>query len=119
MDLDYFSEVNRRRCEAPDGFNHPLIGWTTSDWMTALVGEVGEAANIVKKLNRIRDGVPGNSPDLTQDSLVRELALELADIFTYLDLLAQSLGIHMPTAAIEKFNQVSLRIGSPHRIEPQ
>jgi hypothetical protein len=26
-----FSERNRRRCEAPDGFNHKLHSWSGSD----------------------------------------------------------------------------------------
>jgi hypothetical protein len=57
MTFGEFSEANRARCESPQGFNHPLAGWSTSDWMTAMVGEVGEAANVVKKLNRVRDCV--------------------------------------------------------------
>lgn len=54
MDLKQFSKRNKRRCEAVTGFNHSIGDWSLSDWMTALTGEVGEAANIVKKLNRHR-----------------------------------------------------------------
>ena len=46
MTFGQFSEANRARCESPQGFKHPLTGWSTSDWMTALVGEVGEANQI-------------------------------------------------------------------------
>jgi hypothetical protein len=56
-----FSVFNRRRCESLHGFNHPLNSWSLSDWMTATVGELGEAANVAKKLNRVRDGIKGNS----------------------------------------------------------
>lgn len=45
-----FSERNRTRCEAPDGFNHELNSWSLSDWFTATMGELGEAANLAKKL---------------------------------------------------------------------
>lgn len=104
-----FSEANRLRCESPEGFNHPLSGWSTSDWMTALVGEVGEAANIVKKLNRVRDGVPGNK--VTPDELRAQLRRELGDVFVYLDLMAQSLGFEIADAAVEVFNDKSAEIG--------
>jgi len=53
LSFDSFSEANRKRCEHPKGFNHKLDSWSTSDWMTATLGELGEAANIVKKLNRV------------------------------------------------------------------
>lgn len=60
MNLKQFSQANRQRCESPQGFNHKLGSWSVSDWFTATMGELGEAANVAKKLNRIRDGVPGN-----------------------------------------------------------
>ncbi len=111
MTFEQFSEANRARCESPQGFHHPLTGWSTSDWMTALVGEVGEAANVVKKLNRVRDGVPGNK--LTPDELRGQLRRELGDVFVYLDLMAQSLGFSIADAAAEVFNAKSAEIGYP------
>lgn len=109
MTFGQFSEANRARCESPMGFNHPLNGWSTSDWMTAMVGEVGEAANIVKKLNRARDGVPGNK--LSPDELRDQLRKELGDVFVYLDLMCQSLGFSIADAAAEVFNAKSDEIG--------
>jgi len=103
-----FSEANRRRCEHPHGFNHRLDEWSTSDWMTAVVGEIGEAANIVKKLNRSRDGVPGNKQ--TDEELRVALRRELGDTFVYLDLMAQSLGFTIGEAAVEVFNSKSEEI---------
>jgi NTP pyrophosphatase (non-canonical NTP hydrolase) len=114
MTFEQFSEANRARCESPQGFSHPLSGWSTSDWMTALVGEVGEAANVVKKLNRVRDGVPGNK--LTPDELRDQLRRELGDVFVYLDLMAQSLGFSIADAAAEVFNAKSIDIGYPARL---
>ena len=61
MQFNDFSVFNLRRCEASNGFNHKLGDWSLSDWMTAVTGELGEAANIAKKLNRVRDGIPGNA----------------------------------------------------------
>jgi NTP pyrophosphatase (non-canonical NTP hydrolase) len=110
MRIKDFSETNRVRCEAPDGFNHPLSSWSLSDWFTATMGELGEAANVAKKLNRVRDGIPGNG-DVTPEQLREQLAEELADTYAYLDLTAQAAGIDLETAVIDKFNKVSERIG--------
>ncbi len=104
-----FSKANRARCEATNGFNHALSSWSTSDWMTALVGEVGEAANVVKKLNRLRDGVPGNTT--SGHALRDQLRRELGDVFVYLDLLCQSLGFQLEFAAVDVFNTKSVQIG--------
>lgn len=111
MTFGQFSEANRARCESPKGFNHPLSGWSTSDWMTAMVGEVGEAANVVKKLNRVRDGVPGNK--ISAADLQDQLRKELGDVFVYLDLMCQSLGFSVADAAVEVFNAKSADIGYP------
>jgi NTP pyrophosphatase (non-canonical NTP hydrolase) len=110
-----FSASNRVRCENPNGFNHPLSSWSASDWMTAIMGELGESANVIKKLNRVRDGVPGNKE--TEAELRAKLRKELGDTFVYLDLLCQSLGFHVEDAAIEVFNAKSLEIGYAGHID--
>lgn len=109
MSFADFSAENRRRCEHPKGFNHRLDSWSLSDWFTAVVGELGEAANVAKKLNRVRDGIPGN--DETPDELRAKLSAELADAFIYLDLLAQSQGIDLSAAVRETFDRKSEKIG--------
>lgn len=112
MHFREFSELNKRRCESPDGFNHQLDSWSLSEWFTATMGELGEAANVAKKLNRIRDGVPGNG-DATESELRQQLADEIADTYIYLDLLAQAAGINLSSAVIGKFNRTSRKIGFP------
>lgn len=109
MDMAEFSIRNRTRCQHPKGFNHQLSSWSLSDWMTATLGELGEAANIAKKLNRVRDGVPGNTE--THEQLLANLENELADTFIYLDLVAQSQGISLQDAVMRKFDQTSAKIG--------
>ena len=115
MDIRSFSRANRARCEDPRGFNHSLESWSLSDWFTATMGELGEAANIAKKLKRVRDGVPGNedSPEI----LRQKLASELADTFIYLDLLAQAAGVDLVTAIESTFDAKSEKIGYPVRIK--
>ena len=110
-DLDFktFSIRNRIRCESESGFNHKLNSWSSSDWLTAVVGELGEAANIIKKLNRVRDNIPGNKE--TEIELKDKLKYELADTFIYLDLLIQSLDLSIEDIIQEKFEITSEKIG--------
>ena len=104
-----FSKRNLKRCESPNGFNHKLNSWSASDWMIATFGELGEAANILKKLNRIRDGIPGNKE--TEKQLHNKLECELADTYIYLDLFCQSMGIDLKSAVNRTFNKKSKQIG--------
>lgn len=104
-----FSRRNRARCEAASGFNHALNSWSLSDWFTATAGELGEAGNVIKKLNRVRDGIPGNKVP----AAVLHIALgeELADVAIYLDLLAQAAGFDLDEIREAKFRATSERIG--------
>lgn len=104
-----FSAVNKMRCEHPTGFNHRINSWSLSDWLTATMGELGEAAYIAKKLNRVRDGVPGNKE--TEQELRAAFNKEVADTLIYLDLLAQSQGFSLDEAVREKFNETSKKMG--------
>lgn len=108
-----FRSANVARCLKwhPDG----IASWSPSDWLTAVTGELGELASLLKMRNRERDGLPGNKFSPTR----KQIADEIADVLTYLDLLAASFGIDLGAAAVEKFNEVSLRVGFPDRIEPQ
>ena len=58
--------------------------WNAEDWLTALGGEIGEALNVVKKLNRDRERMKGNVA--SRQTLLHALADELADVVIYLDL---------------------------------
>lgn len=111
LTFDKFREANVARCSKwhPQG----LGSWSSSDWLTAVTGELGELASLLKMRNRERDGLPGNKFSPTD----KQVADELADIFTYLDLLAAALGVDLGRAAIDKFNEVSKRVGFPDRIE--
>lgn len=118
FDLDEFDAVNLQRCESPQGFNHKIESWSLSDWMTATMGELGEAANIVKKLNRCRDGINGNTE--TEAMLREKLARELADVFIYLSLTAQAAGIKLSDVVPAVFDAKSEQIGYPVRLsKPQ
>ena len=105
-----FREANVGRCLKwhPQG----LKSWSPSDWLTAVTGELGELASLLKMRNRERDGLPGNKFSPSD----KQVADELADVLTYLDLLAAALGVDLGRAAATKFNEVSERVGFPDRI---
>ena len=86
----------------PDGSD-----WSPSDWLQAVVGELGEFANLQKKVIR---------GDLTAKQARDDLADELADVVIYLDILAFQLGINLSDAVISKWNRTSERVGSNIRI---
>lgn len=82
---------------SPDGSD-----WSPAQWLQALVGEVGEYANLRKKYER---------GDFDKATFVEAASKELADIQIYLDLLAYQLGIDLAEAVTQKFNEVTLRAG--------
>lgn len=63
----------------PDGSD-----WSLGEWMNAVLGELGETANLVKKVKR---------GDLTLDAAREELGREFADIITYADITAMRMEI--------------------------
>lgn len=90
-------------------------GWTLADWSNAMLGEAGEAANIVKKLRRGETGTP-SAVDPDRAELVRRLGEELADVVIYLTLLAAKAGVDLAEAIVDKFDAVSIREGYPDRL---
>lgn len=110
LTFDAFRQANVARCLKwhPQG----IESWSPSDWLTAVTGELGELASLLKMRNRERDGLPGNKFSPTD----KQIADELADVLTYLDLLAAALGVDLGKATVEKFNEVSARVGFPDRI---
>ena len=82
----------------PDGW-----GWALSTWGNAVLGELGEAANIIKKIER---------EDMSLEEARPALAEELADTVVYLDILASRAGIRLDVAVRDKFNIVSRRVSA-------
>jgi NTP pyrophosphatase (non-canonical NTP hydrolase) len=81
----------------PDGSD-----WSPAQWLQAVVGELGEYANVRKKFER---------GDLTQAEFSKMAAEELADVQIYLDILAFQIGVDLGQATIDKWNAVSDRVG--------
>lgn len=85
-------------------------GTTGTFKATELAGEVGEACNIIKKLERERLGMRGSR------DTVAHLAEELADIVICVDLLASHYGVNLDRAIAEKFNATSEKYGLKTRM---
>lgn len=66
-----------------------------------LAGEVGEACNIIKKIERNRLGIRGSR------ATAEQLAEELADVVICADLIAMDAGIDLEAAVRAKFNATS------------
>lgn len=78
-----------------------------------LAGEVGEACNVAKKIERERLGIRGSRATLEQ------LADELADVMICADLVAMGEGIDLDAAVARKFNATSEKIGLDTRLSHQ
>ena len=108
MSLNFknFQEINSERNKI--AYDGDCVLCTPSQWLQALVGELGEYANFRKKFER---------KSISEDTFLTEAKKELADVVCYLFLLASSLDIDLESATIDKFNEVSDRIGSPIKIK--
>jgi NTP pyrophosphatase (non-canonical NTP hydrolase) len=90
--------------------------WDAENQVTAsyrgneLAGEVGEACNVIKKLERERMGIRGSR------DTVDHLAEELADIVICTDLIAAAYGIDLDRAVARKFNATSEKVGLKTRM---
>lgn len=76
-----------------------------------LAGEVGEACNIIKKMERERMGIRGSRASKEQ------LADELADVVIATDLIAMELGINLNEQVAEKFNATSDKYDLPVKMK--
>ena len=81
--------------------------WDLPRWGNALAGEVGEACNVIKKIDR-----DGETPELRLN--LRE---ELGDVFNYLILLCNHAGFDLENLCIDAFNKVQSRRGLDFRLE--
>ena len=89
---------------------HPTgADWSPGEWVCAVTGELGELANIIKKVRR---------GDVAVADVRDEIANELADVACYLDILALQFGVDLGDAVATKFNKVSQRVRAPVVILP-
>lgn len=107
LSFNTLREANKRRIPEFRNKKGKLIhntdgsNWSLSAWSNATLGELGEAANLIKKIE---------GEDISLEEARNDLAKEFADVVTYLDILAYRAGIDLGRAVIDKFNEVSERI---------
>jgi NTP pyrophosphatase (non-canonical NTP hydrolase) len=94
----------------PDGSD-----WNLAMWTNAVAGEVGEACNQAKKIERGDFGLPGSAGYI---AACRDLARELADVIIYADIATFRCGELTDRTVLEKFNEVSDRVGCDVKILP-
>jgi NTP pyrophosphatase (non-canonical NTP hydrolase) len=76
--------------------------WTLLEWAGALAGEVGELANMLKKVRR---------GDKTLDETREAIGKEIADCVIYLDIIATQCSVDLGAVTAQKFNETSTKTG--------
>lgn len=98
----------------PDGSD-----WSLAEWLQATVGELGELANLLKKVQR---------GDFTLEEALPEIRKEFADVAIYFDIFAYQFRFDLGDAIRDKFNEVSRRVNAPvfigydddwHKFDPE
>jgi hypothetical protein len=128
------AQINRARSAAWHGDGAP---WSTADWGNATAGEsgelyesivdamliaaetnkkVGKLADKIKKLRRVETGVAQSKEPLSMERAEKNVMDEVADVYLYLDLLCEHLGVSLYDCVKGKFNDVSEKMGFPHRL---
>lgn len=98
-------QIRQANLARQDEYQYAAEKPTQLFWATAIAGEVGELCNFIKK--EFRDGVDNQ----------KAIEKELADILTYLDLLAASRNINLASVYAEKFNAVSEKLNLQTKIQ--
>lgn len=104
-----FSQANRKRCEttSPNGFGESLgpgSNYGPEHWALAVGEETGEVIGAGLGMT----GRKARKKHLTKVDVLKEIG----DVGACLDLLAQSLSRTLGECMVQKFNEVSDRIGS-------
>jgi NTP pyrophosphatase (non-canonical NTP hydrolase) len=113
LTLEHIMAVNKTRCEAWHKGDQP---WTAERWITAIVGELGEMANNVKKQFRASDGSVGILNGVTIEELEKEEQKEWADTMLYMLLYATYRNIPASDIIREVFNAKSDQLGFVERL---
>lgn len=113
-----YSAINKRRAER--WHRGSIESWSLADWSNAMAGEAGEVCNAVKKFRRLEDKLVAHDGDTPQpqnfEAARAVIGKEIGDVFAYLDLLAQRVGLDTWTCVRDTFNQISKREGFPERV---
>jgi NTP pyrophosphatase (non-canonical NTP hydrolase) len=109
--------TNVARCV--EGFRQPLSAWSRDEWCVAIGGEVGEALNLLKKINRAYGGYAGNSKTIAE--YFADLSAEIADVVIYLDLFlaSEQVAFFAPSEGIVDFAALERMVVHAANTTPQ
>jgi len=110
--LPLFKDRHGNLSHPPEKCSKPGDNWDASDWVMATVGELGELANVLKKV--LRGDFDPKSPEVR-----KMIADELADVAVYLDLLAFNVDVDLGEAVMSKWNETSRKLGIPLIIDAE
>ncbi len=112
LGMNHYQKASEERLGS---FGHDLAGFSLLEWAGAAAGEVGEVANVCKKLRRQELKVGGRWAERDPDkaTLLKALAGEIGDSLAYLSLLASAAGLSLAECAAEKFDFASEYQGWP------
>lgn len=96
----------------PEG--EKIESWSPERMIVAMMGELGEACNNLKKIWRYEEGLAGNKEDI--ETLRANVRKEFGDVQVYFDLVCLRLGIDLGEATREVFNAKSEQLSFPERL---
>lgn len=110
MTFRQFSQENRHRSDVC--YSDADADWTITDWTNAMCGEAGEAANVAKKLKRLKkSNLPAH-----REKLRSWLGEEIADTVIYAFLTADAAGLDLEAEIVRKWDRTSQEIGYEGRL---
>lgn len=120
LSFETFQIANRTRSKR---FFAPaeVDNWSPADTVVGMIGELGEACNVMKKLKRAELGMVNKNKEGRQvDALTDEVRCKLMEEFggamLYFDQLAEHFGISWQEAIEYTYNSKSKELGFPERI---
>lgn len=122
--LSRIQAINVDRCSRWHG-KEGVNDWNSLEWMGAAAGELGEAANLAKKLKRFDFNMQQNATIRSLEDteaidqraeLVRRYGREIAGTMFYLLLAAAREGLDPYEILRDEFNHISEREGFPERL---
>lgn len=119
MNLTEFQKLNAQRAEK---WHHgDLNQWSLLEWMGAMCGESGEAANVAKKIRRLELSLPNKEAGINRNNLNElkdKCAREIADSIIYGLIGLSVLEVDASNLIAIVFNEKSEEYGFPERAKP-
>jgi NTP pyrophosphatase (non-canonical NTP hydrolase) len=118
LTFEEFSKANEARKK--QFFKDATAEWSIADAFMAMIGELGETANALKKVRRAELGMLNKNAEGRQinslDDAKKQIAGEIGGFMCYLDQLCVQLGLRLEDCIVDEFNKKSAELGLPERI---